>query len=337
MIVNKVGLRKRESYDEIVNYIQTDKTKIKYPDRKATFLMRTNQFLSLLDTDGLEEQEQSIEKQKVAGVLARNLASSSGGTEALVRPNQLALVETERNASAYAAGQRPPEQQQQPANLLSRLWRGARGSSSSSGSNLRRTNEAGSSVSTGYTGGLEPIVKQGSRNPAIFDLFDHDDDIASEADDIDEFLDANEGEVEDKKSAAAEMGRQHLEEVHQQHPINSYLNKLYSKSNDVAENRKRKTEELNMKREHEQMRTNDTQFLDQLTQEQSRKKATASIGLKFYKQSSWLSQPIKVLDEQMALRDINLYTVYKNSKVKKTTLQIAREIIEWDQEHFPAK
>ena len=161
--------------------IQTDQTKIKYPDRKATFLMKTNQVLSLLDTDGLEEQEQNIEKQKVAEVLARNIASSSGGTEALVRPNQLALLDTERNASAYAAGQqnivqsRPAEQQ--PADLLSRLWRGVRGSSSS-GSNLMRTNVSG----------IEPIVTQGSRNPAIFDLFDYNDDIASEADDIDEFF-----------------------------------------------------------------------------------------------------------------------------------------------------
>ena len=64
MIVNKAGLRKRESYDEIVNYIQTDKTKIKYPDRKSTFLMRTNQFLSLLGTGGLDEQEQNIEKNR---------------------------------------------------------------------------------------------------------------------------------------------------------------------------------------------------------------------------------------------------------------------------------
>ena len=155
--------------------------------------MRTSQVLSLLDTDGLEEQEQNIEKQKVAEVLARNIASSSGGTEALVRPNQLALLDTERNASAYAAGRSEPIGQQptgqQPANVLSRLWRGARGSSSSSGSNLIRTNVSG----------IEPIVRQGSRNPAICDLFDHDDDIASEADDIDEFLDANEGDVEDKK------------------------------------------------------------------------------------------------------------------------------------------
>ena len=46
--------------------MQDDKDKIKYPNRKATFLMRTNQFLSLLDHDGLEEQENNIAKQKVA-------------------------------------------------------------------------------------------------------------------------------------------------------------------------------------------------------------------------------------------------------------------------------
>ena len=31
------------------------------------------------------------------------------------------------------------------------------------------------------------------------------------------------------------MGRQHLEEVHQQQPINSYLNNLYSISDDALE------------------------------------------------------------------------------------------------------
>ena len=115
MIVHKAGLRKRESYDEIVNYIQTDKTKIKYPDRKATFLMRTNQVLSLFDTDGLDEQEQNIEKQKVAEVVARTTASTTGGTAALVRPNQLDLLETERNARTYSTETQQPTRQQQPA------------------------------------------------------------------------------------------------------------------------------------------------------------------------------------------------------------------------------
>jgi len=308
MIVNKVGLKKRESFNEIVNYIQTDKTKIKYPDRRATFLMKTNQFLSLLDTDGLEEQEQSIEKQKVATVLARNLASSNGETEALVRPKQLDLLETQSNASTFAS-----EQRKQPSNLLSRIWRGAKGSSSSSG--LIRTN----------TSEIKPIVIPRSSKPDIFTLFDNEDDIASEADDIDEFLDATDGERENKRAAAAEMGRQHLEEVHKQQPINSYLNKLYSKSNDIAENRKRKTE---------QIRNND----DQLTDEQKIKKAISNIGFKSHLQlKSWVAQTPKELEQQASLRDISLWMKYADSKVLKTKLQLAKELIEWDNTHASKK
>ena len=85
----------------------------------------------------IEYKDSNVMKTKLQ--LARDIASSSGGTEALVRPNQLALLDAERNASAYAAGQRTAGQQQ-PANLLSRLWRGARGSSSSSASNVIQTN-----------------------------------------------------------------------------------------------------------------------------------------------------------------------------------------------------
>ena len=34
--INYTGLKKRDSYNEIVNYIETDKTKIKYPNRVAS-------------------------------------------------------------------------------------------------------------------------------------------------------------------------------------------------------------------------------------------------------------------------------------------------------------
>ena len=55
--------------------------------------------------------------------------------------------------------------------------------------------------------------------------------------------------------------------------------------------------------------------------------------MKFYEEGSWVSQPIK----QIALRDFRPYLEYKNSKVMKTKLQLAREIIRWDKEHFPDK
>ena len=36
-MINYSGLRKKESYNEILNYIQTDQPTVKYPNRKATF------------------------------------------------------------------------------------------------------------------------------------------------------------------------------------------------------------------------------------------------------------------------------------------------------------
>ena len=36
-MINYTGLRKKESYNEILNYIQTDQPTVKYPNRKATF------------------------------------------------------------------------------------------------------------------------------------------------------------------------------------------------------------------------------------------------------------------------------------------------------------
>ena len=48
-MLNFAGLSKRHSYDEIVNYIETDMTKLKYPNRSATFLLNTPQYSSLLE------------------------------------------------------------------------------------------------------------------------------------------------------------------------------------------------------------------------------------------------------------------------------------------------
>ena len=80
-MIDSTGLKKRKTYDEIVNIIQDGHDKIKYPNRKASFLMRTNQFLSLLDRGGLDEQENNIAKQKVAETIPRSLGLGSGGSD----------------------------------------------------------------------------------------------------------------------------------------------------------------------------------------------------------------------------------------------------------------
>ena len=64
-MLNFEGLRKRESYNEIVHYIQAEQPKLKYPNRRASFLLNTHQFSSLLELDGMDEQEEEIKKAQV--------------------------------------------------------------------------------------------------------------------------------------------------------------------------------------------------------------------------------------------------------------------------------
>ena len=64
-MLNYKGLRKRNSYDETVNYIQKDKPKIKYPNRQASFLFNSIPYQSLLGLDGLDEQDEQIKRRKL--------------------------------------------------------------------------------------------------------------------------------------------------------------------------------------------------------------------------------------------------------------------------------
>ena len=69
-MINYTGLRKKESYNEILNYIQTDQPTVKYPDRKATFLMNTPQYSSLFELDDLDEQEETLKKARIIEAIA---------------------------------------------------------------------------------------------------------------------------------------------------------------------------------------------------------------------------------------------------------------------------
>ena len=75
-------LRKRLSYDEMVDYVENDKQKIKFPNRQATFL-RNSPFLSQFDGDSfidLEEQENKMNRERLKEVAVRNLARDGGIT-----------------------------------------------------------------------------------------------------------------------------------------------------------------------------------------------------------------------------------------------------------------
>lgn len=82
-------LRKKPTYNELVNYIEED-IPIRYPDRTATFL-RNSHYLQQFDGDtfiDLEEQENNINKEKLKEMEVRKIAAETQPTAQIERVKQ---------------------------------------------------------------------------------------------------------------------------------------------------------------------------------------------------------------------------------------------------------
>ena len=79
----KAYLRKRPHYNEMINEIELNPPKIKYPDRTATFLRNTH-YMSRFDGDlgfiDLEDQESKMAKERQLQEDARNASRETRGT-----------------------------------------------------------------------------------------------------------------------------------------------------------------------------------------------------------------------------------------------------------------
>ena len=78
--VNYNGLKRRETYDELVAIVQGDQTMIKYPNRYATFLSNSP-YMKLIDGETLLDlQDQSAMEQKgeIKKVLLKEISESTG-------------------------------------------------------------------------------------------------------------------------------------------------------------------------------------------------------------------------------------------------------------------
>ena len=81
------GLRKKPTYDELIQEIGDKQDKIKYPDRFATQL-RNSPYLSQFDGDGaldLQDQENAILKQQMMENEIRRVAATTGQTAQVLR------------------------------------------------------------------------------------------------------------------------------------------------------------------------------------------------------------------------------------------------------------
>ena len=78
--VNYKGLRRRESYDEVVSIIENGETKIKHPNCVAVQILNSP-YMKQLDTEALmdmQNQQDRISKNKMKQLVMQELASQTG-------------------------------------------------------------------------------------------------------------------------------------------------------------------------------------------------------------------------------------------------------------------
>ena len=88
MKYDKVYLRKRPQYNEMIDEIELKQPKLKYPNRVAQF-MRNSPYLSQFDGDqsflNMEEQESNMAKEQMLQQAMKLLASRNGITHAALQ------------------------------------------------------------------------------------------------------------------------------------------------------------------------------------------------------------------------------------------------------------
>ena len=106
--VNYNGLKKRESYDEIVAIIEKDQTKVKYPNRVALQIMNSP-YMKQLDYEtvmGVQNQQDRLAKQKMKDMVLQEISRQTGTPYVQLRaqhdPDRMApAVQQARSVSEY--------------------------------------------------------------------------------------------------------------------------------------------------------------------------------------------------------------------------------------------
>ena len=78
--LNFTGLRKRDTYDEIVDIVEKDRTTIKYPNRQATQLLNSP-YMKQINGDSLmdiEKQQSNLMKEKMKDVILQQISGLTG-------------------------------------------------------------------------------------------------------------------------------------------------------------------------------------------------------------------------------------------------------------------
>ena len=105
--VNYDGLRKRDTYNELIDYLQFKQEKIIYPDRFAKRIRESPQISNLLDGEGLGKGDlEEQEKNRIKEVLKEVAIIQAGGTA------QFSRADPANNRSNVNTGNAPDHDEQ---------------------------------------------------------------------------------------------------------------------------------------------------------------------------------------------------------------------------------
>ena len=103
------GLKRRQTYEEVIGYIENDKDEIKYPDRTAKELKNTFE-LSQLDGVGMrimEQQQFKEAKEREKEDLFKKMASNTGVSITEARATQTPTPQASPGSSQFQSPTSP--------------------------------------------------------------------------------------------------------------------------------------------------------------------------------------------------------------------------------------
>ena len=223
------ALKRRQTYEEVVEYIQTDPDKIKYPNRAAKLLRNTFQ-LSQLDGIGkelMEQQEIEEMKEILKDYNIHKLAIENNTDARTERARSIQDRDEPRTGRAIQDSDepRPPKAIQQGSSSSTGMPRSIAGHVASGAGHVARglfgvaggvAGVVGSMVAGHHTTGEQtpPVTQRYIASPVQSELDDAVDDY--ETDRLQDWYE-RESHQSAKSEAARSSVQAHLEDVHQQH------------------------------------------------------------------------------------------------------------------------
>ena len=172
--LNFTGLRKRDTYDEIVDIVEKDRTIIKYPNRQATQLLNSP-YMKQINGDSLmdiEKQQSNLMKEKMKDVILQQISGLTGiphiKLRAEAKPQGIAVRAVDSDMEANERRDMNVEDMRgQIAGLLDATQKVKEDKSERIAQTMRETHEQGTEAPMAHEMAMSKIYAETQTHPAV--------------------------------------------------------------------------------------------------------------------------------------------------------------------------